>query len=79
MAGLAGRDGLAAVMVTSGVRQAARTHYTWGDGQKVKIKSRRGIETIFPVIARQPHPTASPGETHDHPRRAVADLEGNGT
>ncbi|KLO27359.1 hypothetical protein [Mycobacterium haemophilum] len=54
LAGLAGRDGLAAVMVTSGVRQAARTHYTWGDGEKVKIKGRRGIETIFRLSPASP-------------------------
>lgn len=78
LAGLAGRDGRAAVMVTSGVRQAVRTHYKWGEGEKVEIKGRRGIETIFPVVARETHPTASPEQTHDHPKRAGAGRQGEG-
>jgi adenylate cyclase len=78
LAGLAGRDGRAAVMVTSGLRSAVAAQFTWGESEDVEIKGRRGMETIFPVIARETYGTASPGETDDFARRAIADLEGKG-
>lgn len=77
LAGLAGRDGRAAVMVTSGLRSAVAAQFTWGEGEAVEIKGRRGMETVFPVIARETYGTASPGETGDFARRAITDLEGN--
>ncbi|WP_231980320.1 MULTISPECIES: adenylate/guanylate cyclase domain-containing protein [unclassified Mycobacterium] len=53
LAGLAGRQGRAAVIVTSGVRSTVDGHFTWGEGEKVELKGRRGRETVFPVIARR--------------------------
>jgi adenylate cyclase len=53
LAGLAGRQGRAAVMVTSGVRRAIAAQFTWGEGELVEIKGRRGMETVFPVSARK--------------------------
>lgn len=52
LAGLAGRNGRAPVMVTNGVYTAAKTQFLWGDPEKVEIKGRRGVETVFPVIGR---------------------------
>jgi adenylate cyclase len=53
LAGLAGRDGRAAVMVTGGVQSAVAAHFTWGKVERVDIKGRSGMETVFPVIARE--------------------------
>ena len=58
LAGLAGRQRRAAVMVTSAVRHAAAAEFSWGEGEPVVIKGRRGMETVFPVIARKPCRTA---------------------
>lgn len=77
LAGIAGRHGRAAVMVTSGVHRAVAAQFTWGEGEHVEIKGRSGMETVFPVIARQTNGTASPGGTDDVTRRVVVDLEGN--
>jgi adenylate cyclase len=78
LAGLAGRHGRAAVMVTSGVHRAVATQFKWGEGEHVEIKGRRGTETVFPVIAREAHETASPGGLDDFTtRRIVVDPEGN--
>lgn len=52
LAGLAGRQGRAAVLVTSGVRGAVQPHFAWGAGEKVELKGRRGMETVYPVIGR---------------------------
>jgi adenylate cyclase len=60
LAGLAGRQGRAAVMVTSGVYRAVAAHFTWGEGEAVEIKGRSGMETVFPVIARVTFGTTSP-------------------
>ena len=65
LAGLAGRQGRAAVMVTSGVHSAAAAQFIWGAGESVEIKGRRGTETVFAVIARETSETASPGGTDD--------------
>jgi adenylate cyclase len=77
LAGLAGRHGRAAVMVTSSVRRAVAAQFTWGESELVEIKGRRGMETVFAVSARETYGTASPAGTDDFARRAVADLEGN--
>jgi class 3 adenylate cyclase len=53
LAGLAGRDGRAAVMVTGGVRRTVAAQFIWGDGEEVELKGRSGTETVFPVIARE--------------------------
>jgi class 3 adenylate cyclase len=53
LSGLAGRQGRAAVMVSSDVQRSAATHFTWGEGEHVEIKGRSGTESIFPVIARK--------------------------
>lgn len=52
LAGLAGRDGRAPVMVTGGVQLATAGRFTWGEGERVQLKGRRGTETVFPVIGR---------------------------
>src|ERR1700757_2198979 len=75
--GLAGRHGRTAVMVTNGVRLAVAAQFRWGEGERVEIRGRRGMETVFPVIARATSGTASPGGSDDFARRAVANPEGN--
>jgi len=52
LAGLAGRHGRAAVMVTAAVHAAVAADFSWGDAEHVEIKGRDGLETVFPVIAR---------------------------
>jgi adenylate cyclase len=53
LAGLAGRHGRAAVMVTNTVRLAVVTQFIWGEREHVEIKGRSGTETVFPVVKRQ--------------------------
>lgn len=53
LAGLAGRQGRASVMVTTGVRRTVEAHFLWGEGEQVELKGRRGKETVFPVLGRQ--------------------------
>ena len=50
LAGLAGREGRAAVLVTSGVHRAVAQKFAWGNSESVEIKGRRGTETVFPVV-----------------------------
>jgi adenylate cyclase len=76
LAGLAGRHGRAAVMVTIGVHRAVAAKFTWGAGESVEIKGRRGMETVFPVIARKTSGTASPSGTDDFARPAITGLDG---
>jgi adenylate cyclase len=52
LAGIAGRAGRPAVMVTAGVHAAVEAQYVWGHAEQVEIKGRRGMETVFPVVAR---------------------------
>jgi class 3 adenylate cyclase len=52
LSGLAGRDGRAPVMVTSAARQAVAAQFNWGRAERVELKGRHGMETVFPVIAR---------------------------
>jgi adenylate cyclase len=63
LAGLAGRNGRAAVMVTSGVHRAAAIKFSWGAAESVEIKGRREMETVFPVLARKT--STSPSSTVD--------------
>ncbi|OBG34049.1 adenylate/guanylate cyclase domain-containing protein [Mycobacterium sp. E3198] len=56
LAGLAGRDGRASVMVTGGVRRSVADRYLWGEGEQVELKGRSGTESVFPAIARAPRP-----------------------
>jgi adenylate cyclase len=72
LAGLAGRNGRAAVMVTSGVRRLAEGHFTWGKGEEVELKGRSGMETVFPVLGRETSGTALPYATDDVGRQADA-------
>jgi len=72
LAGLAGRHGRAAVMVTSGVRLAVAAQFRWGEGERVEIRGRRGTETVFPAIGRETCGTASARGSDDLARRAVA-------
>lgn len=50
LAGLAGRDGRAPVMVTSTAREAVKDKFVWGDPEQVLLKGRQTTETVFPVI-----------------------------
>jgi class 3 adenylate cyclase len=68
LSGLAGRNGRAAVMVTSGVHGAVAEQFTWGQGEHVEIKGRRGMETVFPVTARKTTATSSPSGIEDTAR-----------
>lgn len=52
LAGIAGRAGRPAVMVTAGVHAVVEAQYVWGHAEQVEIKGRRGMETVFPVVAR---------------------------
>jgi class 3 adenylate cyclase len=52
LAGIAGRGGRAAVMVTEAVHTAVEAQYVWGDAEQVPIKGRSRMETVYPVIAR---------------------------
>ncbi len=53
LAGLAGRDGRAPVIVTGKVRAAVQDQYVWGAPEEVAVKGRTGKETVFPVVSRQ--------------------------
>ena len=77
LAGLAGRHGRAAVMVSSGVQGAVAGQFIWGPGEHVEIRGRRGMETVFPVTARKTPATASPGGIEDTFRQPVASREAN--
>ncbi|OBG84603.1 adenylate cyclase [Mycobacterium sp. E3298] len=52
LAGIAGRAGRPAVMVSSRVRDAVEPEYVWGHSEQVEIKGRRGMETVYSVVAR---------------------------
>jgi adenylate cyclase len=52
LAGIAGRAGRAAVMVTDGVQTFVEGQYVWGPAERVQIKGRQGMLTVFPVIRR---------------------------
>jgi adenylate cyclase len=52
LAGIAGRAGRPDVMVSSGVHAVVEAQYVWGRSEQVEIKGRRGMETVFPVVAR---------------------------
>jgi adenylate cyclase len=52
LAGIAGRAGRAAVMVTDAVHAFVEAQYVWGPAEQVEIKGRKGTQTVFPVIAR---------------------------
>jgi adenylate cyclase len=52
LAGIAGRAGRPDVMVSAGVHAVVEAKYVWGRSEQVEIKGRRGMETIFPVVAR---------------------------
>lgn len=54
LAGLAGREGRRAVMVTSSVHDAVADKFRWGEPEKVEFKGRSERATIFPVIGRSP-------------------------
>ncbi len=50
LAGLAGRDERAPVMVTSTAREAVKDKFVWGDPEQVLLKGRQTTETVYPVI-----------------------------
>jgi adenylate cyclase len=53
LAGLAGRHGRAAVMVTGAVHDAVEAQFNWGSPEQVETKGRQGMETVFPVTGRR--------------------------
>jgi class 3 adenylate cyclase len=67
LSGLAGRQGRAAVLATSGVHSAVADQFTWGASESVEIKGRRGMETVFPVIARKSSSAPPPAESTTPP------------
>jgi class 3 adenylate cyclase len=75
LSGLAGRSGRAAVIVTSGVQSAAATQFRWGQGEHVEIKGRTGLETVFPVLARETYTAPGPGGS-DVTRRVAKNPDG---
>jgi len=52
LAGIAGRAGRAAVLVTDGVQTFVEGQYVWGPAERVQIRGRQGMLTVFPVIRR---------------------------
>ena len=76
LAGLAGRHGRAAVMVTSGVHGAVAEQFSWGQAEDVEIRGRRGKQTVFPVTARKTPATASTDGIEDTFRRPATSREG---
>jgi class 3 adenylate cyclase len=77
LAGLAGRQGRKAVMVTSTVHRAVAAQFSWGNSELVEIKGRHGTETVFPIIARKASGTTPPRRTGDVTEQAIGDLENN--
>jgi class 3 adenylate cyclase len=61
LSGLAGRQGRAAVLVTSDVYRAVASQFIWGASESVEIKGRHGTETVFPVVARNTSGNFDPG------------------
>lgn len=53
LAGIAGRDGRAAVMVTGLVQAAVEADHLWGAPELVQVKGRTTVETVYPVIQRR--------------------------
>ena len=64
-------------MVTSGVRRTVEEHFRWGEGEKVELKGRRGMETAFPVMGRETAGTTTSPGPDIVAARAVADREDN--
>jgi adenylate cyclase len=52
LAGIAGRAGRPVVMVSARVHDAVEPQYVWGHSEQVEIKGRRGMETVYSVVAR---------------------------
>jgi adenylate cyclase len=52
LAGIAGRAGRPSVMVGARVHAVVAEQYVWGRSEQVEIKGRRGMETVFPAVAR---------------------------
>jgi class 3 adenylate cyclase len=73
LAGIAGRQGRAPVVVTSDLQRALAAQFSWGPGESVEIKGRSGRQTIYPVIARTAAAADTPADTLALP--AVTDVE----
>lgn len=69
LAGLAGRQGRASVMVTSGVRRLVESHFRWGEGEQVELKGRSGTEMVYPAVARSYGPAENHTPTVENPIR----------
>jgi class 3 adenylate cyclase len=54
LAGIAGREGRAPVMVTSAVHAEVASGYRWGPPEQVRVKGRVTLETIYPALQRLP-------------------------
>lgn len=61
LAGLAGRDGRQAVMVSHTVRNAVQKKFVWGEAERVQLKGRSGRSIVFPVIGRATPESAASG------------------
>ncbi|ORB70122.1 adenylate/guanylate cyclase domain-containing protein [Mycobacterium shinjukuense] len=53
LAGIAGRGGRAPVMVTDVVHAAVEAQYVWGPAERVEIKGRHGMQTVYAVLRRR--------------------------
>lgn len=53
LAGLAAREGRAAVLATGTVHDAAGANYHWGEPEQVQVKGRSVTDTIYPVLGRE--------------------------
>jgi adenylate cyclase len=69
LAGLAGRQGRQAVMVTKAVHNSVETSFVWGAPEQVTLKGRRERETVFPVIRRAEAGFPAASEPTKPPRR----------
>lgn len=70
LAGLAGRDGREAVMVTNAVHDAVGEKFVWGEAEHVALKGRSGRATVFPVIGRASPKPLSAEATNPTPARS---------
>lgn len=52
LAGIAGRQGRTAVMVTGRVHAEVASGYRWGPPEQVQVKGRVTLETIYPALRR---------------------------
>jgi hypothetical protein len=69
--GLAGRHGLAGVLVTAAVHDAVEAQFIWGAAEQVETQGRQGIETVFRVPARRTTSALGPDSPEPLPGQAA--------